>query len=257
MPYTVSAVDRALELLETLAGHPQLGVTELAERTGHTKSLVFRLLYTLEQRGYVHKDPTRRTYSLGYRPLFLADQTRRQSRLISVAEPFLDRLAAATHENVLLTVREDLHSVCVAMRPSPQPLRLFAEVGKSGPLHAGGGPKVLLAYAPLEIRNAVCAGDLRTFTPTSISDPQRLESALAQIRSDGWTVSVGELDPSAFSIAAPVHDHSGEVVAALSVAGPISRLDDHHRSRHRDNLLDVAGALSARLGHRPPVARSA
>ena len=257
MSYTVVAVDRSLEILETLAAHPDISLTELSRLTGHTKSLNFRLLFTLEQRGYVHKDPTRRTYSLGYRPLFLADQTRRQSRLISVAEPFLDQLAEATHENVLLTVREDLHSVCVAMRQSPKPLRLFAEVGKSGPLHAGGGPKVLLAYAPAEIRNAVLSGSLEAFTPTSISDPARLEKALEQIRIDGWTVSVGELDASAFSIAAPVNDHSGEVVAALSIAGPISRLDDHQRARHRDSLVTMAMSLSVRLGHRPQATRSA
>ena len=257
MSYTVSAVDRALDLLELLASSSDLGVTEIAERTGHTKSLVFRLLYTLEQRGYVHKDPVRRTYGLGYRPLLLADQTRRQSRLITAAEPFLDRLAELTHENVLLTVREGLHSVCVAMRQSPQPLRLFAEVGKSGPLHAGGGPKVLLAFAPPDVRQAVLDGDLRAFTPTSINDPKRLEQALAQIRAEGWTVSVGELDASAFSIAVPVFDHTGEVVAALSIAGPLSRLDDHHRARHRDHLLAIAGDLSKRLGFRMHTARSA
>ena len=74
--YTVSAVDRALTLLEVLAERPHVGVTELAERTGNTKSLVFRLLYTLERRGYVRKDPATRTYSLGHRPLSLADRAR-------------------------------------------------------------------------------------------------------------------------------------------------------------------------------------
>lgn len=257
MTYTVNAVDRALSLLEVLASERELGVTELAERTGHTKSLVFRLLYTLEKRGYVHKDEERRTYSLGYRPLYLANQTRAHSRLISSADRFMDELADATHENVLLTVREDRQCVCVAMRQSPQPLRLFAEVGKAGPLHAGGGPKVLLAHAPLDIVKSVLCGDLQSFTSTSINDPETLQRTLNQIRVDGWTISLGELDPSAFSIAAPVFDYAGEVVAALSIAGPLSRLDDHRRASYREQLLAITTAFSQLLGFRTQVRRSA
>lgn len=257
MTYTVHAVDRALALLELLAEARELGVTEIAERTGQTKSLVFRLLYTLEQRGYVHKDPTRRTYSLGYRPLYLAHQTRHHSQLISTAEIHLDHLAEVTQENVLLVVREELTCVCIAMRQSPQPLRLFAEVGKAGPLHAGGGPKVLLAYAPKTVRDTVLASDLQGFTATSIQDPAKLEQALERICRDGWTISLGELDPSAFSIAAPIRDHTNSVVAALSIAGPMSRLDDHRRELYRDQLLDAAATLSQGLGYRQPLSRSA
>lgn len=95
MTYHVAAVDRAFSLLEVMAQYPDLGVTELAERTGNTKSLVFRLLFTLEQRGYVHKSPDARTYRLGYRTLFLAEHTRRQSALIAAAAPVLDELASS------------------------------------------------------------------------------------------------------------------------------------------------------------------
>lgn len=257
MTYTVNAVDRALTLLEYLAEERELGVTELAKKAGLTKSLVFRLLYTLEQRGYVHKNEERRTYSLGYRPLYLANQTRKHSRLISSADRFMDELAEATHENVLLTVREDYHSVCVAMRQSPQQLRLFAEVGKAGPLHAGGGPKVLLAHAPSRVVEAVLDGDLEGYTTTSIRDPDTLKRTLSQIESDGWTISLGELDPSAFSIAAPVFDHTGDTVAALSVAGPLSRLDDHRRTFYRDQLLTITNKFSRLLGFRQEMRRSA
>jgi IclR family KDG regulon transcriptional repressor len=251
MSYVVSAVDRALLLLECLAEHPDIGVTELAERTGNTKSLVFRLLFTLEQRGYVHKDAERRTYSLGYRPLLLADHARRQSRLIAVAERHMDELAAATGENVLLLVREDLHSVCIAMRQSKQPLRIFAELGKSGPLHAGGGPKVLLAFAPEAVCRQVLAGPLPGYTAASITDPARLARTLEEIRKRGWAISRGELDHDVFSIAVPLRDHTGEVVAALTVTGPQSRFAGPQGTAHREALLATAAALSADLGHRP------
>jgi len=252
MTYRISAVDRAIGLLEVLAEEPGLGITELAERTGNTKSLVFRLLHTLEQRGYVHKDPQTRTFGLGYRTLFLADHTHRQSRLLGVADPFLDRLAEAARENVLLSVREGLASVCVAHREAPQPLRLYAQVGRSVPLHVGGGPKVLLAHAPAEVQRAVLTGALARYTAQSITDPETLARTLAEIRRTGSTVSIGELDADIFSIAAPVRNHSGEVVAALSIAGPVSRLNPKRRERYRALAIETAGDLSGALGHASP-----
>ncbi len=254
--YLVSSVDRAVALLLTLAEHPDSGVTELAEATKNTKSLTFRLLYTLEQRGLVRKDPERRTYTLGYRALLLGDQSRRQSGLITTAEPILADLSDLTRENALLLVREDLHSICIAMRASPQPLRIFAAVGRLGPLHAGGGPKVLLAHAPEDVRQKVITGALESFTDMSISDADALQATLAGIRAEGHVVSIGELDPNTFSIAAPVRDHSGAVIAALGVNGPTARLNDTTRLEIREAVMASADRLSRMLGWRGAVAIS-
>lgn len=249
MSYTVSAVDRAFALLEVLAENADIGVTELAERTGNTKSLVFRLLFTLEARGYVQKDPATRTYALGYRALYLADHVRQQSRLIVAAQPYLDSLVEETHENVFLVVREDLHSVCIAMRESPQPLRLTARRGQRGPLHAGGGPKVLLAFAPEEVQQKVLQGELTGFTETSITDPDALAETLREIRATEFNRSYGELDPDAFSFAAPIRGHNGAVVASLSVAGPVRRITDEVASHHEGSVREAAAALSRDLGY--------
>ena len=248
MSYTVSAVDRAFALLEVLAENADIGVTELAERTGNTKSLVFRLLFTLEARGYVQKDPATRTYALGYRALYLADHVRQQSRLIVAAQPYLDALVEETHENVVLAVREDLHSVCIAMRESPQPLRLTARRGQRGPLHAGGGPKVLLAFAPDEVQRKVLEGELTGFTETSITDPEALAETLREIRTTEFNRSYGELDPDSFSFAAPVRGHNGSVVASLSVAGPVRRITEDVASHHEGCVREAAAALSRDLG---------
>jgi len=248
--YVVSSVDRAIEILLTLAERPESGVTDLADATKNTKSLTFRLLHTLEQRGMVRKDPDRRTYTLGYRALLLGDQSRRQSRLISTADPILADLSAATRENALLLVRQGLHSICIAMHASPEPLRIFAAVGRLGPLHAGGGPKVLLAWAPREVREQVISGALETYTDMSISDAQTLGARLKSIRETGHAISVGELDPNIFSIAAPVRDHTGEVIAALGVNGPTARLNDSIQGDVATAVLSNADRLSRMLGWR-------
>lgn len=246
--YVVSSVDRAIELLLILAERPDQGVTELANATGNTKSLTFRLLYSLAQRGMVHKDPDRRSYALGYRALLLGDQTRRQSRLITTAEPILADLSAETRENALLLVRRDLHSICIAMHASPEQLRIFASVGRLGPLHAGGGPKVLLAYAPEEVREQVISGVLETYTDMSISNANTLKTRLKKILETGYAISVGELDPNIFSIAAPVRDHTGEVIAALGCNGPTARLNDSVQEDAAAAVLLNAKKLSRLLG---------
>jgi IclR family KDG regulon transcriptional repressor len=147
-------------------------------------------------------------------------------------------------------VREDDHTVCLALRQSPQPIRLYAELGRQGPLHVGGGPKLLLAYAPPEVLSAVLSGPLERFTPETIVDPKRLGAVLQRIREQGYNISHGDLDPGAFSVAAPLRDHGGRVIASLSVAGPQSRLTEDLEKLYLRMLIDAADEISARLGAR-------
>ncbi|MCP8940372.1 IclR family transcriptional regulator [Alsobacter sp. SYSU M60028] len=250
MPYTISAVDRALALLEALAENPGLSVTELAKVSGNTKSLVFRLIFTLEQRGYVIKDPATRTYTLGYRPLFLASSAQDNVALIKAAAPFLDDLARSSGQHVNLLVRDGVHSLCVALRTALDSGRLYAQVGRRGPLHAGGGPKILLAFAPREVRDEVLAGPLRAFTPNTITDPAELAARLAAIRETGRNESRGDLDVNAFSFASAIHDAEGEVIAAVSCAGRLDRLPAGSEPRLRDLVDEAASRISEAMGWR-------
>ena len=248
MDYTVAAVDRALKLLEAVADNPNIGLTDLARLTGTTKTLAFRMASTLEARGYLLKDPATRSYALGYKPLYLSERMQHESHLLRVAEPFLDDLALRTRENVSLTVREDDHTVCLALRQSPQPIRLYAELGRRGPLHVGGGPKLLLAYAPPEVQARVLASTLERFTPETIIDPKRLTALLRRIRDQSYNISHGDLDPGAFSVATPLRDHGGRVIASISVAGPQSRLTKDLEKLYLRMLLEAAEEISSRLG---------
>src|SRR5882757_4833427 len=248
MDYTVAAVERALKLLEVVADNPNIGLTEIARLTGLTKTLAFRMATTLELHGYLLKNPISRSYALGYKPLYLSERMQHESPLLRVAEPFLDDLSARTRENVSLIVREGLHTICIGIRQSPQPIRLYAELGRQGPLHVGGGPKLLLAFAPDEIQEAVLAAPLASYTPSTIVDPKRLKTLLKRIRAQGYNVSHGDLDPGAFSVAAPLRDHGGRVVASLSVAGPQSRLTRDLEGLYIRMLLEAAEEISAKLG---------
>lgn len=247
MSYTIASLDTALTLLETIAEHPGLGVTELARRTGSTKSQVFRQLHTFQERGYVLKDPVTRAYGLGYRPLFVAEKAKRQTSLLRLAQPYLDELSALSRENVHLIVRDGHHSVCVGLCESPQNLRLYAQVGRRGPLHAGGGSKVLLAYAPPDVRAEVLAGPLERYTDATITDPEVLERVLAAIARDGYHLAKQDIDEGAFAMSAPIRDHTDAVVAALSIAGPMYRLTAEAEARHHEMILAFTARISNAL----------
>jgi DNA-binding IclR family transcriptional regulator len=249
--YRIAAVDRALSVLEILSEGGELGVTDMARELGMTKSLVFRILHTLEARGYVTKNAARSLYGLGYRAWHLGDEAAKQRGLTQAAEPHMDALRDRFNENVNLVVRDGLNTLVVATRHSRHSMRLYAEPGRHGPLHAGGGSMVLLAYAPQEVRNETLSGTLTKYASRTITDPVELDRKLARIASDGFHLTRNDLDEGAFSIAVPIFGPGGDVIAAISVAGPVARLDRPLEVEILREVLAASKAISMALGAAP------
>lgn len=245
--YKIEAVARALDVLETLAEQPGLGVTALATEMGLTKSIVFRLLQTLEETGYVQRDGDRAVFSLGYRVALLGERVGRDGALLHVAPPIMDELRDETGENVNLVIREGENAVAIATREGLHAIRIFAQSGRKGPLHAGGGSLLLLAYAEPAIRDRVLSGPLKTYTNQTITAPDQLVKIIQRIRSNGYNVALNDLDDGAFSIAAPISNAAGEVVAALSIAGASVRLDERQRGTYIDAVRAAARKISEKL----------
>lgn len=245
--YTIAAVDRALLVLEALADQPGQGVTALSRSLGMTKSIVFRLLQTLEDRGFVFRDPDQAVYSLGYRIGVLGERVGRDGSLLFAARPVMDALRDRTSENVNLVVREGLGSLVLATRSGRHSIRLFAQAGRNGPLHAGGGSLCLLAYSEASVVDAVLAGPLEAFTPYTITDHDKLRQVLLRIRTNGYNIALNDLDDGAFSVAAPIKDAAGHVIAAISVAGAMVRFDEERRGTYIQAALDAADEISSKL----------
>lgn len=245
--YRIAAVDRALLVLEALADKPGQGVTQLSKSLGMTKSIVFRLLQTLEDRGFVFRDPDQAVYSLGYRIGVLGERVGRDGSLLFAARPVMDALRDRTSETVNLVVREGLRSLVLATRSGHHSIRLFAQSGRHGPLHAGGGSMCLLAYADSSVVEAVLANPLEAFTPQTITDRDRLRQALARIRANGYNIALNDLDEGAFSVAAPIVGANGEVIAGISVAGAVVRFDEERREIYIKAALEAAAEISSKL----------
>jgi DNA-binding IclR family transcriptional regulator len=245
--YTIAAVDRALLVLEALADRPGQGVTQLSNALGMTKSIVFRLLQTLEDRGFVFRDPDHAVYSLGYRIGVLGERVGRDGSLLVAARPVMDALRDRTSENVNLVMREGLRSLVLATRAGHHSIRLFAQAGRHGPLHAGGGSMCILAYSDPSVVEAVLANPLEAFTPFTITDREKLRQALARIRANGYNIALNDLDEGAFSVAAPIFGSDEKAIACISVAGPVVRFDEERRDRYIRAALDAAAEISSKL----------
>lgn len=251
--YQIAAVDRALLLLEAVAERPNQGVTDLARTLGLTKTIVFRLLHTLEERGFVVRAGPQPVYSLGHRVGVLGERAGKQNTLIVAARPVMESLREETSENINLTVREGRKSLVLATLAGRHAIRIFAQAGRYGPLHAGGGSLLLLAWAPQEVRDRLLDDPLEAFTPATITDRPVLRTLLADIRAKGHNISLNDLDDGAFSIAAPIRNADGDVVAAISVAGAVARLDDDRRTLYLTLVLQAAAEISGKLGIGPAV----
>lgn len=249
MEYTVAAVDEALGLLILVADHPGLGVTELARRSGNTKARAFRLLSTLEQRAFVQRTGDPATYRLGHKSLLLGLAARDQVSLVHLAEKYMAQLGERFNENVQVRVRDGLHSLCVARWITTHELRIRVDIGQPRPLHAGASGKLLLAYAPDEIRHAVLSEDLARFTPDTILQRSKLQQELAKIRAQGYAMSNAEVVPDVVAVAAPVWDSSGSANATLSIAVPASRVPQGGMEMIAREVVKSALELSRELGY--------
>ena len=250
MEYTVAAVDEALGLLIQVAEEPGLGVTELAKRSGNTKARSFRLLTTLEERGFVERYGASAVYRLGHKALIVGLAAREQISLVGQSVAHLAELGRLFNETAQVRVRDGLETVCIAIWESHHDVRVVAQIGRRRPLHAGSSGKLFLAFASEDTRQAVLASPLQRYTPNTIVQRSKLSQDLAKIRSQGYATSDSEMSENVLSISAPVRDSTGQMVAAIGMSVPSARVQDR-MPKFISGVVAAAAALSAELGWRP------
>jgi DNA-binding IclR family transcriptional regulator len=228
-----------------------LGVSELAARLGLAKSTVHRLLSTLALEGLIEKDAASGRYRLGLRLYELGSIVGDHLDLHEVVAGPIDELRNATGETVHVAILDGPEVVYIARRESPHTLRLFGRVGHRNHAHCTSTGKVLLAHLSAGERDAVLAGfDFPAHTRFTITDRDRLETELEAIRTRGWGTNVNESELGVNSVAAPIRDAGGRVVAAISVAGPGPRFTPEVMRRVANEVVRAAETISGRLGWR-------
>jgi len=244
-----STADRALNILQMFSEErPELSAIEVSEGLGTARSTAYRYLQTLVSAGFL-TDTGRGSFRLGLRILDLARIARRGLGLSEVSIPAMRALAERFHQTVLLTRLMGDSVICLEREEArEQYVRLSYERGSVLNINAGASALVLLAWLPeAEVRTILAGTQLKRFTPATLVEPDEIVARLGRIREQGYATTMGEVDPTAVGIAAPLFGSGGAVVAAVSIVLIRSLVSDAELQTIVAAVVQTAEDLSAQL----------
>ena len=239
------SVVRAISVLKTLGrSDSAYGITELGTATGLSKATVFRLLGALETEGMVARDDASGAYRLGPELIALGASALSTTDLRAIAHDELVRLAGESGETATLEVMTEGEILVVDEAQGRFLFGATPEIGRCWPAHATSTGKILLALTdPMP-----ALPRLTRFGSKTITTRAELERELARVRHQGYAIAIDELDAGLGAIAAPIRNHLGFVIAALSINGPATRLGPKRRRTLIPKVLRAANRVSRRLG---------
>ncbi len=248
----LSSVANSLRLIRAFSEDEyEIGISDLAKRLGLAKSTVHRLASTLLEQGMLEQNPADGKYHLGLALFELGTMVRRKMDFTVEARPFLRTLMEKTGETVHLAILDHDSILYVITHESKQALRMGSKVGTRAPVHSTAVGKVLLASQLGEEIERIVARGLPQSTPGTIVDAKALRRELALVKAQGYAVDDEESEIGLRAIAAPIRNYSGEVVAAISIAGPVHRMTKKALLSWLRELVEAAEAVSQRLGWQP------
>lgn len=246
------SVTRALQILECFTDEtPKLRVTDISNRLNLTASLVSRLLTTMEHEGFVEKDDESGAYRIGRRIITLAGVALNHNRIRTEALSEMQMMSAQLGLGVNLAVLDQGSIFYLAHIDAPETPRLFTLIGRHNPLHATAMGKVLLAHVTdAEREDYLEHLVLHAYTVHTITQVDRLREELSQVQRQGWALEMEELALGRACIACPIRSQTGQVVAAVSISGPLSVLRWNERRGDLINqAIELADRISFRLGY--------
>ncbi|MFF0449598.1 IclR family transcriptional regulator [Streptomyces sp. NPDC004609] len=246
-----ASLRRALAILLHLgegAGAGGATLTELTSALSMNKSTVLRLLAPLCEVRLVEQDARTGRYRLGSRTAQLGHVYLDHLDLRDTAHDVLEQLTSDTGETSYLVIPDLPEVVYVDKVDSPRSVRMHSPIGSRRPAYCTGVGKALLAHAGTEAVNAAIAHGIPRRTPRTLTTPEALRADLAAIRSRGYAVDDVENEPDIRCVAAPVFDHAGAAVCAVSVSGPAARVTAERVPALGPLVSAAAAEISLRLG---------
>jgi len=251
-PYLINSVLRAARILESFSFQkPAYTNSELSKVLGLNRSTVTRLLYSLERAGFLERNGKTREYRLTHRLFRIGSVYINQVSLHTEAMPLLLNLASWCKETVHLAVLNDGEVFYLDKVESPQSIGMRSRIGNKSPAYATGVGKVMLAYLDEGILEAYLKSTkLKAHTTKTITDSVTLRKHLRKIREQGYAIDTGEHEADVKCIAAPVRGENGDVIAGISISGPVFRINQEEvETKFINAVRETANAISNRLGY--------
>ncbi len=248
MADTVKSLFKAMAVLDCFSvEEPELGISEIARRLGLQKSTVFNILNTLQQCGYLIKNPENSKYGLGLKVLHLAYIVSSHQGLRDTFLPYINEIAKVTHETCYFGIPDHGEVLYIeAAYPSNQQ-QTRNILGERAPLYCTGLGKALLAFMPQDEQEAVLSSPMRAFTGCTVTDPAALRVQLQEVRTNGYAVDNMEHEFGIRCVAVPVFSRSGNVLAAVSVSGPSPRFDPETVIRDARSISEILKPIQNKL----------
>jgi DNA-binding IclR family transcriptional regulator len=250
--YIIQAVSHALDLLEQFHDDvDELGVTELSKRLKLHKNNVFRLLATLESRGYIEQNKATENYRLGLKALELGQTFIKQMGLLRQAKPILEKVVGSCNETAYVAIFKEGSVVYLDVVETDMTVRVVSRVGSRLPGYCTASGKVHMAFmSEDEINELYPSRQLKGYTSTTITDREQLKETLKTVTEQGYALDDEEMDLGVRCVAAPIRDYTRRIVGAISVSGPTMRLGDERIEKELIPLVQgAAEELSSRLGY--------
>jgi IclR family KDG regulon transcriptional repressor len=246
--YYIEVLGKALDILDVFgqSEEQRLSLQEISVRTRLNKNTVFRILYTLGEHGYIHKE--NQTYQLGAKLFDLGNVKFRRRDLLAVAGPYLDDLRDQSGETVNLGVLDGGSIRYVDVRESPERFRLAERIGGSDFLHSTALGKAHLAYLPgEEVRRLMKEHGMPRQTEHTITTINALKKELEIVRANGYALDREESMLGAFCMAAPILNSRETPIAAISISGPTIRFNEENLPEMKDDLLKAVAEIQSKL----------
>lgn len=251
--HQLSSLQNALRILRSYSlDRPSQGITEISNSLKMGKSTVHRLVATLANEGFLVKDAETRKYRLGYSVLALYGVVTSNLDIYNESLPTVRNLVDKVSETAHIGVLDERNVIYLLKVECNHYVRFLTHVGRRNPLHCTSSGKVMLAHKDPQFVQHYMENDLQKFTDTTITDSSALKEELARIKKQGYATSFEELLEGVNSIAAPIRDYSGHVVAAVTVVGPRQRMGRSKTNFFAKHVMEASAEISEKLGYYGP-----
>jgi DNA-binding IclR family transcriptional regulator len=248
--YTIQSIDKALDLIELLAEHGSLNLLELTDLLDQPKSSTYRIVLTLENRGFISRDDENGKYCLGYKQLMLTRGMLERNTLRSAALHEMKKLSEKYGDTINLGVLLEGEVLYVEILESTQPLRMTDTVGSKSPFHATAMGKAMTAFLPEEkVKELITRQGLPALTKNTIVSEEQFQLKLQQVREQGFALDDQEIVEGARCLAAPIFNMYGNVEGAVSMSGAMHRFADEVIPEMAESIKTAASRISRKLGY--------
>ncbi|BBH23499.1 IclR family transcriptional regulator [Paenibacillus baekrokdamisoli] len=248
--YSIHSIEKALDVFEALSAQDSLSLIELAELVNQPKSSLYRIILTLEKRGFISRSQEDGKYCLGYKQLIITKNLLERSSLRNAALTEMNKLVEKYGDTVNLCVLMEQEILYVEIIEGTYALRMSDKIGSKSPFHATATGKAIAAFLQEDqVRDMIAAQGLPRLTPNTITEESSFYKELEQVREQGFAVDNEEITQGARCIGVPIFDMFGHVAGAISISGAVHRFPNEQLPEIAASVKEAGRMISQKLGY--------